>query len=104
MLQQNAMHVQLKNNNGIVKEVKIGFSWTILLFGGLPFLFRGMPVWALSIFISSFFCCWIPSIIMAFIGNRITASYYLENGYKKIGSYWEFANLKWGMIGLPDNR
>lgn len=90
------MHVQLQNDQGVIKEVKVGFSWTILFFGGFPFFFRGMPIWGLSLVITSFFFCWIPSIIMAFIGNKITATYYLENGYHKIGN-WEVANHRWNI-------
>ncbi len=112
------MHVQLQNDNGVTKEVKIGFSWTILFFGWIPFLFRGMPIWGLLLFLCSSVCWWFPSIavflcagfctpsvisiIMAFIGNKLTASYYLEKGYYKIGAGWEIANSKWGMTGLPN--
>jgi hypothetical protein len=33
--------VRLKNKVGVVKEVKVGFSWTTFFFGGFVAMFRG---------------------------------------------------------------
>ncbi len=95
------MIVQFKNDAGILKEVKVGFSWTIFIFSGMPFLSRGMPLWGFVTIITSFFTFGLTGFIMAFIGNKMTAIHYLENGYKKAGEGWEIANVKWKMTGLP---
>ena len=41
------MNIRLKNDIGMVKECKVGFSWTILLFGFFPPFFRGDWKWGL---------------------------------------------------------
>ena len=38
------MFVQLSNETGVVREVKVGASWTAFFFGGFPFFFRGMAI------------------------------------------------------------
>ena len=42
------MLVKFRNEMGINREVKVGFSWTSFFFGGFPFLFRGMPLHGLG--------------------------------------------------------
>ena len=39
------MIVTMKNDAGLIRQVKIGFSWTAFFFGGIPFFFRGIPVY-----------------------------------------------------------
>ncbi len=36
------MVVTLKNDAGLTRQVKVGFSWTAFFFGPFPFFFRGM--------------------------------------------------------------
>lgn len=36
------MKVNMKNKAGVVKKVKVGFSWTTLFFGGIPMLVNGL--------------------------------------------------------------
>ena len=79
------MIVQLKSDSGILKQVKVGFSWTIFFFGGIPFLFRGLPLIFIVTFIGSIFTFGFVGFVIAFIGNKMTATSYIENGYKKVG-------------------
>ncbi|CAM4119183.1 hypothetical protein [Lederbergia lenta] len=84
------MRVKLRNDAGVVKDVKIGFSWTTFFFGFFPALFRGDLKWAAIMFVSSVaiglitfgFGGWIPGIIFSFIYNNIYIKDLLEKGYR----------------------
>jgi hypothetical protein len=76
------MNVKLKQQTtGLIKEVKIGFSWTCLFFGGFVPLFRLDWLW---LFLYIIFCSitfglfW---VIFPFIYNRI----YIKNLIEKRG-------------------
>lgn len=91
------MVVSLKNDAGVVREVKVGFSWTCFFFGGLPFLFRGQA--------SKFFLWWLISVVTLGLGiiylwfnmNKISAVDYMERGYRPVGPGWDVAGKAWGM-------
>ena len=91
------MIVQFKNSQGVHRECKVGFSWTIFFFGGFPFLFRGMALHGALFIVAGFFTAGISNLIICFIGNKMTAKYYLENGYARTGDNWDYANRKWGL-------
>lgn len=84
------MKVKLKNNVGVTKEVKSGFSWTTFFFGFFPALIRGDLKWAIIMFIiaavvGSFtfgLGAWIPGIIFSFVYNKIYIKELLEKGYQ----------------------
>lgn len=116
-----SIHVTFKNpKTGELKQVKVGWSWTLFLFAGLfglPLFLRKLNtlgflfllMWAVN-FVASLYlgpvgvvttclflglCIWI-----AIKGNELTAKNYLERG-------WEFSNpdtdivkvakAKWGL-------
>lgn len=80
----------LKHESGLIKEVKIGFSWTTLFFGLFVPLIRGDLKWALIMFgiallagiptygIGSF----ISNLVFAFIYNKLYVRDLLEKGYR----------------------
>ncbi|MFD3449484.1 hypothetical protein ACFDTO_33435 [Microbacteriaceae bacterium 4G12] len=84
------MRARLKNEAGVMKEVKVGFSWTTFFFGFLPALFRGDLKWAVIMFITAAvaglftlgFGAWIPGIIFSFVYNKIHIKDLLEKGYR----------------------
>jgi hypothetical protein len=84
------MHARLTNDAGVMKEVKIGFSWTTFFFGFFPALFRGDLKWAAIMFITAClagvftlgFGAWIPGIIFSFVYNKINIKDLLEKGYR----------------------
>lgn len=120
------MKITMKNpKTGEVKEIKVGWSWTLFLFSnwyGLPLFLRRLTVWA-----SFMFAITLASIVLFYLaipvraieagcsniflsagmaiffgikGNEMTAKNYLELG-------WEFCNpgsdevkmakAKWGI-------
>ena len=76
------MNIRLKNDVGMVKECKIGFSWTTFFFGFFPAIFRGDWKWAIVQFIAA--CCTfgLSSIVFCFIYNKLYINGLLEKGYK----------------------
>lgn len=92
------MKVSFKNQSGVLREVKVGFSWTIFFFGGIPFLFRGMPLHGVAFIIAGLITFGFSNLILSFIGNKMTAKYYLENGYSQYGAGWDYAGPKWEIL------
>ena len=83
------MKIRLRNTAGVVKEVKVGFSWTTFFFGFIPALIRGDLKWALIMVllagVAGVFTlgvgAWIPGIIFSFIYNKIYIKNLMEKGY-----------------------
>lgn len=102
------MRVTLENDMGLIKEVKLGFSWTTLIFGFFPALFRGDLKWAAIMFIvgvaAGFFTfgvgAWVSYIIFAVIYNKIYAKELIEKGYKPTS---EESRKKLNSAGIPIN-
>lgn len=84
--------VLLRNDAGIQKEVKIGFSWTTFFFGCFVPLVRGDIKWAIimiviALVIGSFtfgMGAAIVGIVFSFKYNKIYAAGLLEKGYKAV--------------------
>ncbi|MEL3970799.1 DUF2628 domain-containing protein [Rossellomorea oryzaecorticis] len=84
------MKAKFRNDAGVTKEVKVGFSWTTFFFGFFPALIRGDLKWAAIMFITAFavgaftlgFGAWIPGIIFSFVYNKIFIKDLLEKGYR----------------------
>lgn len=91
------MNVSLQNGAGLIRQVKVGFSWTSFFFGGLPFFFRGMPVQGLIWVILSMVTFGLSNLYLMFVINKQTAHYYLEHGYVPVGPGWDVAAPRWGI-------
>ena len=65
------MAVKLKNSNGVIRKVPIGFSWTTLFFGIFVPLFRGDVKWFFIMLIVNLLTIGISGLIFPFIYNRI---------------------------------
>src|SRR5690625_4241041 len=100
------MRATLENEMGLIKEVKIGFSWTTLLFGFFPALFRGDLKWAAIMLIAGIavgaitlgFGAWILWLVFAFIYNKIYIQDLIEKGYKPAS---EESKMKLENGGIP---
>jgi len=120
------MKVAMKNpKTGEVKEVKIGWSWTLFLFSGffgLPLFLRQLHVWG-AIYIALWVIhlatlTFIPGEARAIIvlpnyivmfglqcfvaikGNEMTAKNYLKNGWTFVepdSKLTKMAKMRWGI-------
>ena len=89
----------INTNSGINRQVKVGFSWTCFFFGGIPFFFRGMFWYGLAFLFLNVITMGLSSVILAFLANKLTATYYLDHGYRPDTQRpgWDYAAAKWGM-------
>ena len=86
-------------SSGIIKKAPVGFSWTTLLFGPLPAIFRGDIKWFCIQFIANGLLI-IPYVIFPFIYNKLYIKKCLEAGYKAKaveGDTLEALNAKLGL-------
>lgn len=80
------MHCYLKNSVGILKDVKVGFSWTNLFFGVFVPLFRADWKWFGIQFIVNILCVCVigfplTSLIFPFVYNKCYIQDLLNKGY-----------------------
>ena len=75
------MKVYLKNNVGVVKECKVGFSWTTFFFGLFVPLIRGDFKWSAIMLLLSMLTLGISWLVMPFIYNKKYITSLLEKGY-----------------------
>lgn len=89
------MRINLKHkNSGAVRQTKLGFSWTKLLFGCLPALFRG----DFKFFLIMLLTTPIGPIIFAFIYNKLYIKNLLEKGYHHADDMSRNALVQKGII------
>jgi hypothetical protein len=76
------MKINLKHAaTGAFKQVKLGFSWTVLFFGGLVPLFRGDLKWFFIMIFSALITLGLAWIAFPFIYNKFYIRELLEKGY-----------------------
>lgn len=77
--------ITLKNDVGVIKEVPVGFSWTMFFFGPLVPLFRGDIKWTiiyLLVVLVTLPLYGIGCIVLPFIYNKQYLLGLFERGYK----------------------
>jgi len=67
---------------GLRKECPIGFSWTTLIFGFWPALFRGQVIMGLIMLILQICTLGLSVLIFPFIYNKLYLNFRLEGGYE----------------------
>lgn len=75
------MIIFLKNQNGLTKRTKLGFSWTMLFFGIFVPLIRGDFKWAIITLLAAAVTCGISWLVFPFIYNKIYIKEHLQNGW-----------------------
>ncbi|MBX9988120.1 hypothetical protein [Priestia aryabhattai] len=76
--------VNLKDNRGDIKRLKIGFSWTTFFFGVWVPMFRGQWVEVLKWFFLNPLTFFTWGIFQWFNANRKTIIFNLERGYRPL--------------------
>ena len=79
--------------NGLRKEVKVGFSWTVFFFGFFVPLFRGDLKWAAIMFFGTILLGFatlgigggVLGIVMSFVYNKIYIKDLIEKGWTPVG-------------------
>lgn len=76
--------VQLKNKAGVMKEVKVGFSWTTFFFGGWVAMFRGQWGEVAKWFFLNPITLGIWGLCQCWTANKKTVIMHLEKGYEPV--------------------
>lgn len=74
----------LKNDNGVTKTVKVGFSWTMLFFGVFVPLVRGDWKWGLISIVLAPITFGISWLVFPFIYNKLYINDLKNKGYKVV--------------------
>ena len=72
----------LRNEYGVTKTVKSGFSWTYFFFGALVPLFRGDWKWFLISLVASILTVGLAHFVFMFKYNEWYVNDLLEKGYE----------------------
>lgn len=97
------MRINMKSPVGIIKQVKLGFSWTMLFFGIFVPLFRGDFKWFLITLLASLVTCGFAWLVFPFIYNKIYIKELIEKGWLPADA--ECANaLKFKGIFVPSDE
>lgn len=75
------MRIHLMNSVGVIKQVKLGFSWTMLFFGIFVPLFRGDLKWTILFSILLVLTGGLAWPILPFIYNRMYINGLLDKGW-----------------------
>lgn len=75
------MIIRLKNNVGMIKECKVGFSWTNFFLGFFVPMFRGDWKFTLIQLAAAFMTCGISNLVFPFFYNKVYINDLLEKGY-----------------------
>lgn len=79
--------VVMKNEYGVTKEVKKGFSWTMLFFGLFVPLIRGDLKWTIISLILAFITAGISWLVLPFFYNNVYIESLQEKGYRIVQQY-----------------
>ena len=78
------MKVLVKNEMGMMKSVKVGFSWTTFFFGVFVPLFRGDVKWFLIMLVANICTFGLAQFLFIFKYNEWYLNDLKEKGYKVV--------------------
>jgi len=75
--------ITLRNpQSGHIRQAPVGFSWTVLLFGFIPPLFRGDWKWAVILLILALLTWGISNVVFAFLYNKLYIRDLFQGGFQ----------------------
>ena len=90
-----AQEITLRHpKTGLTKKGFVGFSWTMLFFGGFVPLIRGDMIMAVVAFALQFFTIFIGTVIWAFFFNKQYTTKLIEAGYEIVGNSQDVLSAK----------
>jgi len=92
------MKIQMVNSAGVLKEAKLGFSWTMFFFGPLVPLVRGDMKWFLIGLLISILTSGLAWLVFPFVYNKIYLKELLEKGYAPVNEYDQQALVELGIL------
>ena len=92
------MIINLKNNVGMIKSAKVGFSWTTLFFGIFVPLVRGDLKWAAIMLLVLICTLGFASIVFPFIYNKIYITGLIEKGFKPADDFSKMVLRQKGIL------
>lgn len=93
--------VRLKNNVGVVKKLKVGFSWTTFFFGGWVVMFRGQWGEVVKWWLLNPITIGIWGLAQCWTANKKTIIHNIEKGYTPATSEDHEILVKRGIISTP---
>lgn len=83
------------------KQVKYGFSWTVLFFGCFALFIRQQYVLSLVSFLLGWLTMGLTNIFFAFMANKALAQQLVKEGYWPITEQEKQAKIVFGLVYLP---
>ena len=80
-------------HTGVQKEVKRGFSWTMLFFGFFVPLLRGDILWTIVSLVLAVFTSGISWLILPFFYNKLYLDGLLNKGFKPVNGQSQSVNI-----------
>ncbi|MDO5114549.1 MAG: hypothetical protein Q4D58_00490 [Synergistaceae bacterium] len=81
------MLVKLISDDGQLRTVKVGFSWTVFFFGFLVPICRGDAKWAVIMFAASVLTLFLAQLVFSFTYNGTYIRELLSRGYRPEDEY-----------------
>lgn len=76
-------HTTVYLTDGVeLKKAPVGYSWTTLLFGGWPALFRQDWLWGICVILASILTYGLAGIVCSFFYNKVYIKSLIKKGYK----------------------
>ena len=76
------MMIRLIAEDGQMRSVKVGFSWTVFFFGFLVSICRGDAKWAVIMFAASVLTLFFAQLVFSFTYNGTYIRELLSKGYR----------------------
>lgn len=98
--------VLINPDTGETTEAPIGYSWTTLLFGFFPALFRGDVKWAGIIFAVAFIAGPLSPIVFSFFYNKMYIKDNISSGWRvksNVGKVSKYVGFERPKIAYSDS-